>query len=87
MGQPRQEDRGGVRARDERDGGAPGEKTGRGERRVITAVLFNPALLYISLGHMVPFPLPLPSPVDMCREPLGVAGPADPDGAHSDLRA
>ena len=43
------------------------------KRRVITAVLFALPLLYISMGHMVPFPLPLPSLIDMYESPLGFA--------------
>lgn len=41
--------------------------------RVITAVCFSIPLLYISMGHMLPFTLPLPSFLDMDRNPLNFA--------------
>lgn len=41
--------------------------------RVITAICFAIPLLYISMGHMVPFPMPLPSFMDMDEGPMGYA--------------
>lgn len=61
------------RARDEEEWRRQGEELDEVKRRVITAVLFALPLLYISMGHMVPFPLPLPSLIDMYESPLGFA--------------
>lgn len=41
--------------------------------RVITAVCFSIPLLYISMGHMLPFSLPLPAFLEMDRNPLNFA--------------
>lgn len=41
--------------------------------QVITAICFAVPLLYISMGHMVPFPMPLPAFMDMNSGPLGYA--------------
>ena len=62
-----------ARARDEEEWRRQGEELDEVKRRVITAVLFALPLLYISMGHMVPFPLPLPSLIDMYESPLGFA--------------
>ncbi|MFR1832625.1 MAG: heavy metal translocating P-type ATPase [Lachnospiraceae bacterium] len=43
------------------------------KKRVITAICFAVPLLYISMGHMVPFPLPLPAFMDMETGPMGYA--------------
>ena len=43
------------------------------KKRVITAICFALPLLYISMGHMVPFPLPLPAFMDMETGPMGYA--------------
>ena len=61
------------RVRDEEEWRRQGEELDEVKRRVITAVLFALPLLYISMGHMVPFPLPLPSLIDMYESPLGFA--------------
>lgn len=61
------------KARDEEEWRRQGEELDEVKRRVITAVLFALPLLYISMGHMVPFPLPLPSLIDMYESPLGFA--------------
>ena len=61
------------RARDEEEWRRQGEELDEVKRRVITAVLFALPLLYISMGHMVPFPLPLPSLIDMYESPPGFA--------------
>ena len=39
-------------------------------RQVVTAVCFAIPLLYISMGHMLPFPLPLPRQIAMDQNPL-----------------
>lgn len=41
--------------------------------RVITAICFSVPLLYLSMGHMLPFTLPLPSFLTMARHPLNFA--------------
>ncbi|MBS5065324.1 MAG: cation-translocating P-type ATPase, partial [Hungatella hathewayi] len=40
------------------------------KRRLIVAICFAVPLLYISMGHMLPFTLPLPEFLDMNRNPL-----------------
>lgn len=45
----------------------------KAKRQVITAICFALPLLYISMGHMVPFPLPLPAFMDMDKGPMGYA--------------
>ena len=39
------------------------------KRRLVTAVIFAAPLLYISMGHMLPFHLPLPKALGMHTEP------------------
>lgn len=43
------------------------------KRRVITAICFAVPLLYISMGHMLPFTLPLPAFMSMDKNPLNFA--------------
>lgn len=43
------------------------------KRRVITAICFAVPLLYISMGHMLPFTLPLPAFMQMDKNPLNFA--------------
>lgn len=43
------------------------------KRRVILAVVFAAPLLYLSMGHMLPVPLPLPEFLDMELHPLAFA--------------
>lgn len=43
------------------------------KRRLIAAICFAVPLLYISMGHMVPFELPLPSILHMDQNPLNFA--------------
>lgn len=45
----------------------------RTKRRLITNILLAIPLLYISMGHMVPFPMPLPRFLDMHHNPLNFA--------------
>lgn len=41
--------------------------------RLITAICFSIPLLYLSMGHMLPFPLPLPAFLDMHKSPMNFA--------------
>ena len=43
------------------------------KRRLIGAACFAVPLLYIAMGHMVPFPLPVPEVIDMHTHPLNFA--------------
>lgn len=43
------------------------------KRRTILNLILAVPLLYISMGHMVPFPMPLPKMIDMHHNPLGFA--------------
>ncbi|MDE7298901.1 MAG: heavy metal translocating P-type ATPase, partial [Lachnospiraceae bacterium] len=43
------------------------------QRRLILAIIFAVPLLYLSMGHMVPFPLPLPKALDMEASPMAFA--------------
>lgn len=49
------------------------EKLQTVRRRVVTAICFALPLLYISMGHMLPFTLPLPSFMQMEKNPLNFA--------------
>lgn len=40
---------------------------------LIISICFALPLLYISMGHMVPFPMPVPSFIDMHHNPMGYA--------------
>lgn len=42
-------------------------------KRLIVAIIFALPLLYISMGHMVPFPLPVPDIINMHTHPLNFA--------------
>lgn len=42
-------------------------------QHLITNIIFAIPLLYISMGHMVPFPMPLPSVLDMHESPFNFA--------------
>lgn len=42
-------------------------------QHLITNIIFAVPLLYISMGHMVPFPMPLPAFLDMHESPLNFA--------------
>ena len=43
------------------------------KKRLIVNIIATTILLYISMGHMVPFPMPVPSIIDMHINPLGHA--------------
>ena len=43
------------------------------KKRLIGAAVFAIPLLYIAMGHMVPFPLPVPDVIDMHTHPLNFA--------------
>lgn len=43
------------------------------KNRLIAAMAFTLLLLYVSMGHMLPFPLPLPTILDMHKYPVNFA--------------
>ncbi|MCP1101350.1 Cu+-exporting ATPase [Aequitasia blattaphilus] len=43
------------------------------QRKVFVNIILAIPLLYVSMGHMVPFPLPLPQIIDMHHNPLNFA--------------
>ena len=43
------------------------------KHRLIMAIVFAVPLLYISMGHMVPFPMPVPAVIDMHQNPVNFA--------------
>ena len=49
------------------------EEVHKTKRRLITNIILAIPLLYISMGHMVPFPMPLPGFLDMHENPLNFA--------------
>lgn len=49
------------------------EEIKKTKRRLLTNVILAIPLLYISMGHMVPFPMPLPKILDMHHSPLNFA--------------
>lgn len=49
------------------------ESVHRTKRRLIANVILAIPLLYISMGHMIPFPLPLPDMLDMHHSPMNFA--------------
>lgn len=49
------------------------EEVHKTKRRLITNIILAIPLLYISMGHMVPFPMPLPGFLDMHESPLNFA--------------
>lgn len=58
------------RAREEEDTAEAAKKI---KRRLITNIILAIPLLYISMGHMMPFPMPLPRFLDMEHSPLNYA--------------
>lgn len=42
-------------------------------RRLILAIILSVPLLYVSMGHMLPFPMPLPEILDMHMHPMNFA--------------
>lgn len=46
---------------------------GRTRQHLIANIIIAIPLLYISMGHMIPFPLPLPAVIDMHHNPLNFA--------------
>lgn len=52
---------------------AAGAEAAKTKRKVIINIILAIPLLYISMGHMVPFPLPLPAIMDMHLNPLNFA--------------
>ncbi|MGF6989432.1 Cu+-exporting ATPase [Lachnospiraceae bacterium PF1-21] len=49
------------------------EEVEKVKRRVLTSIILAIPLLYISMGHMLPFTLPLPKVLDMHSAPLNFA--------------
>ena len=61
-------------AKDEREVWKEKEENLKKEKqRLIISICFAIPLLYISMGHMMPFPMPLPRIIDMHHNPLGYA--------------
>lgn len=52
---------------------AQAEELRSAKRRLILAIIFAVPLLYLSMGHMMPVPLPLPEFLDMELHPLAFA--------------
>ncbi len=66
-----EEDKGKDQAREEEQEVLEGHK--KTKRRLIGAICLAIPLLYVSMGHMVPIPMPLPSVIDMHHNPLNFA--------------
>ncbi len=49
------------------------QETKKTKRRVLTNLILAALLLYISMGHMLPVPLPLPAFLDMQKSPMHYA--------------
>lgn len=49
------------------------ESLKQSRKRLIIAAIFAVPLFYISMGHMVPFPLPVPAVIDMHHNPVNFA--------------
>lgn len=50
-----------------------GEGLKENKKRLITAAVFAVPLLYLAMGHMVPFPLPVPGLINMHSHPFNFA--------------
>lgn len=61
------------KAQEEKEFKVQEEKLFKEKKRLITAAVFAVPLLYLSMGHMVPFPLPVPAWLDMNQSPLNFA--------------
>ncbi len=68
-----EEDERAAKAREEKEWEEQEEKLAAVKRRVVTAIVFAVPLLYISMGHMIPFTLPLPEFLMMETNPLNFA--------------
>ena len=66
-----EEDKGKDQAREEEEELQEGHR--RMKRRLIGAICLAIPLLYVSMGHMVPIPMPLPSVIDMHEAPFNFA--------------
>lgn len=62
-----------AKAREEEEWEAQEEQLAAVKRRVVTAIIFAVPLLYISMGHMIPFTLPLPAFLMMETNPMAFA--------------
>ncbi len=56
-----------------REEAAQEEEWKAAKKRVILAIFFAVPLLYLSMGHMMPIPLPLPAFLDMEQHPMAFA--------------
>ena len=66
-----EEDKGKDQTREEEEELQEGHR--RMKRRLIRAICLAIPLLYVSMGHMVPIPMPLPSVIDMHEAPFNFA--------------
>jgi copper-(or silver)-translocating P-type ATPase len=66
-----EEDKGKDQTREEEEELQEGHR--RMKRRLIGAICLAIPLLYVSMGHMVPIPMPLPSIIDMHEAPFNFA--------------
>lgn len=66
-----EEDKGKDQTREEEEELQEGHR--RMKRRLIGAICLVIPLLYVSMGHMVPIPMPLPSVIDMHEAPFNFA--------------
>lgn len=66
-----EEDRGKDQAREEEQEIVEGHR--KTKRRLVVAICLAIPLLYVSMGHMVPIPMPLPDMIDMHHNPLNFA--------------
>ena len=66
-----EEDKGKDQTREEEEELQEGHR--RMKRRLIGAICLAIPLLYVSMGHMVPIPMPLPSVIDMHEAPFNFA--------------
>lgn len=62
-----------LKEQEEENWGKQAEKEHTMKRRLIVAICFAVPLLYISMGHMLPFPLPLPMFLHMDSHPMNYA--------------
>lgn len=66
-----EEDKGKEQAKEEEQEAVENHK--KTKRRLIGAICLAIPLLYVSMGHMVPIPMPLPDIIDMHHNPLNFA--------------
>ncbi len=66
-----EEDKGKEQAKEEEQEAVENHK--KTKRRLVGAICLAIPLLYVSMGHMVPIPMPLPDIIDMHHNPLNFA--------------